>query len=60
MIKNIENFPECPYDLKRCSEINTATMIMYKSCSECKRYNHGIRPTGATPVLAWILKKLKI
>ena len=49
---------ECPYDKEPCSEVDTASMTLIKKCSECKRYNVWIRPTGATPILAEILKKL--
>jgi len=43
-IKKREPF-ECPYDLKSCDYIDTSTMTIAKQCQDCKRYNHGIRPS---------------
>ena len=43
---------ECPYDLESCGYVNTLTNTLDKTCKECERYNHGIRPSrGCYPSL---------
>jgi len=51
---------KCPYDNKECDQINTSGMTKLKECSECKRYNYGIRLTGATPILAGIIDYIRL
>ena len=36
---------ECPYDLKSCDYVDTYTMTKTIECKDCKRYNHGVRPS---------------
>jgi len=43
-IKKREPF-ECPYDLKSCDYVDTSTMTIAIKRQDCKRYNHGIRPS---------------
>ena len=43
-VKKREPF-ECPYDLKSCNYVDTYTMTLSIKCEDCKRYNHGIRPS---------------
>lgn len=49
----------CPYEEIECAYLETSGMSKPVECSECEHYNNGIRPTGATPVFAWIIEKLK-
>ena len=46
---------ECPYDLNSCSYVDQATGVLHNDCTKCERYGHGVRPTGATPILGCIL-----
>jgi hypothetical protein len=48
----------CPYQNFGCPFVDTSDMTKSVKCTECKYYDRGIRATGATPILAWILKKL--
>lgn len=47
---------KCPYDNKGCDGVDTSGMTKI-DCKNCYRYNNGVRATGATPVLEWILRK---
>ena len=29
------------------------------SCTACEHYDHGVRATGATPILGWIIEKIR-
>jgi hypothetical protein len=49
---------KCPYQNFDCPFVDTAGMFKSVRCPECKYYENGVRPTGATPLLAWVLKKL--
>ena len=49
---------KCPYeDDLGCPYVDTAVMDKEIECSECEHYHNGVRPTGATPVLGWMIDK---
>ena len=58
---------KCPYVSKViCDYVDTLGMTQTKECLECENYqplhdipDDRIRPTGATPVLAWFLDLFK-
>jgi hypothetical protein len=51
---------KCPYQINLgCPYIDTAVMDKLKECPECENYGKGVRPTGAMPVLGWIVDKFK-
>jgi hypothetical protein len=47
---------KCPYDDLDCAGVDCSGMDK-DDCRECNRYNNGIRATGATLVLDWIINK---
>lgn len=49
---------KCPYNNFECKQLNTSGESQIKSCSECNYYEHGVRATGATPILAWLINLL--
>jgi hypothetical protein len=48
---------ECPYQNFECTEVDTSGMDKIE-CSDCKHYGRGVRPTGATPILGWLIDKI--
>jgi hypothetical protein len=55
---------QCPYNPKiQCEFLDTAGMDKPVECKDCPHYKQpdkdGIRATGATPFLAWLLNKWK-
>ena len=50
---------KCNYANIQCDYLDTSGMTVPIECYECEHYDIGIRETGATPVLAWIVEKLK-
>ena len=56
-LMNSENCNTCPHlgEMIDCTEVDTSGMTLLTPCEECKHYNHGVRPTGATPVLDWFV-----
>jgi hypothetical protein len=48
---------QCPYDDLECPYVDTAGMFQTKECHECEHYHCGVRPTGATPIIAWFIDK---
>ena len=50
---------KCPYNNFSCTEIDTASMIMYTSCEDCKHYGNGVIPSRGAPILESIINFLK-
>lgn len=50
---------KCPFENIECAYLETSGMTKPVECSKCEHYNKGIRKTGATPVLAWIVDKIQ-
>ncbi len=49
---------KCPYQENfDCPFVDTAVMDKTTSCYECEYYDHGVRPTGATPILGKLIDK---
>jgi hypothetical protein len=42
---------KCPYQNFDCPFVDTSDMTKSIICPDCKYYEDGVRPTGATPVL---------
>jgi len=55
-MKTQNNNPICPYTKNECISFITDNL----NCKMCSEYGNGVRATGATPFLGWILKKLKV
>lgn len=50
----------CPFEENLgCPYVDTAVMDKTTTCQECEHYGSGVRPTGATPILGWIVDKLR-
>ena len=49
---------KCSYQRFDCDKVDTSGMVCI-DCAKCEHYDNGIRQTGATPNLAWLLKKLR-
>jgi len=45
---------KCPYQNFGCTEVNTSGMTKIE-CEDCHYYDKGIRLTGATPILGYII-----
>ena len=50
---------KCPYKNIECIYVDTSGMSKTTECENCEHYNKGIRETGATPVLAWIIERIR-
>jgi hypothetical protein len=54
---------KCPYVEIECAYLDTAGMNKPVECKDCTHYKEpdekGIIATGATPVLAWIVEKIR-
>lgn len=46
---------KCLYKEIDCNQVDTAGMSQIRSCNECPAYENGVRLTGATPNLGWLL-----
>jgi len=51
---------KCPYQVNfDCQFVDTLDMVKLVKCPDCKYYDNGIRPTGATPLIGWIIGKFR-
>jgi hypothetical protein len=49
----------CPYNEMDCPFLDTLDNSKYVNCSDCSYFHHGVRATGAIPLLGWLFKKIK-
>ena len=52
---------QCPYKYMACDKLDTSTMTLTVSCMDCEHYKEekGVRLTGSTPILSWIINLFK-